>query len=87
MGDWLLMEITHRLQDYLSGLEIKTFLARACGDEFIILLDNIQTYFDGILLFEVVLFLLVCGYLFIKSLTYAIVCNCNSSYNVNAKLF
>ncbi len=42
MGDWLLMEITRRLQDYLSELEMKTFLARACGDEFIILLDNMQ---------------------------------------------
>jgi diguanylate cyclase (GGDEF)-like protein len=47
MGDWLLMEITRRLQDYLSELEMKTFLARACGDEFIILLDNMQDLADA----------------------------------------
>lgn len=47
MGDWLLMEITRRLQDYLSKLELKTFLARACGDEFIILLDHMQDLADA----------------------------------------
>ncbi len=47
MGDWLLMEITRRLQDYLSESELKTFLARACGDEFIILLDNMQDLADA----------------------------------------
>jgi len=46
MGDWLLMEVTRRLQDYLSELELKTFLGRACGDEFILLLENIQDLAD-----------------------------------------
>ena len=47
MGDWLLMEMTRRLQDFLSKSKLKTFLGRACGDEFIILLDNIQDLADA----------------------------------------
>ncbi len=39
MGDWLIMEITQRLQECLNKKEL---LARARGDEFLILQDDMQ---------------------------------------------
>jgi len=39
MGDWLLMEIARRLRNYLQK---DLILARSGGDEFLILLDNLQ---------------------------------------------
>jgi diguanylate cyclase (GGDEF)-like protein/PAS domain S-box-containing protein len=40
MGDWLLMEVAQRLQDFLKSYQC--FLARPGGDEFMILVDNMQ---------------------------------------------
>ncbi|MDM8565222.1 EAL domain-containing protein [Candidatus Halobeggiatoa sp. HSG11] len=39
MGDWLIMEISQRLQDYLSENDI---LARSSGGKFLILLENMK---------------------------------------------
>ncbi len=44
LGDWLLMEISQRLQDCLNE---KHILARAGGDEFIILLDEMQDFVEA----------------------------------------
>jgi len=47
MGDWLLMEISQRLHDCLGEGDI---LARAGGDEFVILLDNMKNHNEATLL-------------------------------------
>jgi diguanylate cyclase (GGDEF)-like protein/PAS domain S-box-containing protein len=44
MGDWLLMEVAQRLQDCLNE---KSFLARSGGDEFLILLNDIQNSIEA----------------------------------------
>lgn len=44
MGDWLLMEIAQRLQ---ACLDKKTILARANGDDFMILLDNMPDFIQA----------------------------------------
>jgi len=45
MGDWLLMEIAHRLR---SCLKKEAILARSGGDEFLILLDDLQDLNEAI---------------------------------------
>jgi len=47
MGDWLLMKITERLQDLLSPDDGKNVLARSGGDEFMILLNDMQDFTEA----------------------------------------
>ncbi len=47
MGDWLLMESAHRLQ---ACLPPSTLLARSGGDEFMILMDDLQDFSEAITL-------------------------------------
>lgn len=52
MGDWLLMEITQRLQMYLPK---KTLLAHSSGDEFLVLLDGLDDWNDAVNLAQLLL--------------------------------